>query len=107
MEVTSLAQPSPPGLILEIVIERVHFFFLLLLKGLCHEDMKILNKFHQRALTIIFWMSFTRIVLKLKRLAQLFQVPIHIHPSQQRTGNNFNAKNSLQKPNWTTIFGIQ
>ena len=48
MEVTSLAQPSPPGLILDIVIERVHFFFffLLLLKGLCHEDMKILNKFH-------------------------------------------------------------
>ena len=27
MEVTSLAQPSPPGLILEIVIERVQFSF--------------------------------------------------------------------------------
>ena len=50
MEVTSLAQPSPPGLILEIVIERVQFFFLLLFKGLFHEDMKMSNKFHQRAL---------------------------------------------------------
>ena len=50
MEVTSLAQPSPPGLILELLLSECNFFFLLLFKGLLHEDMKISNKFHQRAL---------------------------------------------------------
>ena len=52
----------------------------------------MLHEFRQGAqTTIILGVIFAGRAVKLEKLGQRFQVPIHLHPQQQRAGKSFSA----------------